>query len=93
MRLPEFTGPTPRTLPPFLSGAIFAHPQGQIWVQRTGPTMTAPLFDVFGEDANRAYQVSLSTPGHRLVGLGKACAYVVAQSPEGGERLSCFAYP
>lgn len=85
-------GAWPEVLPPFLSDALHAVPDGTFWVQRTTAAGAQPTFDVIGRDARVSHQVVLPR-GTRLAGFGARSVYVVRVDEDGLETLQRHPMP
>jgi len=90
--LPPEPDAWPRVLPPFLAGALAAHADGTLWIQRTTPADAAPTFDVVDRNGTLVRRVILR-PRSRIVGLGQRSVYVVRTDEDEVEHLERFAIP
>ncbi len=71
----------PEFKPAFVSGSARAAPTGELWVQRSQPAGTGPLYDVFDGQGRLTKQVRLQKDT-RLVGFGATTVYVARTDTE-----------
>lgn len=93
--LPEPTAPEvewPETKPPFVSGTAIASPEGEIWVERSGPAGAPQLIDVFGPAGTLVRQVRMP-PQTRLVTVGKRGIYAARTDTDGLWYLQRYSKP
>ena len=90
---PEFEA----TMPPFVGGpggtAVFATPDGEVWVARTRPASDKiPTYDVFDRTGALVKKVTLN-PNSRLAGFGKGTVYVVRTDDDDLQYLQRYKKP
>jgi hypothetical protein len=82
----------PAVMPPFVYWQTFSRPNGEIWVLRSHKSSENPVYDVFGAPGTLTGRVSLPA-GTRLVGFGKAAAYLVRRDDDDLEHLQRYKVP
>lgn len=88
---PDMTWPDWK--PPFLSGALFAAPEGRMWVLRTrAHDDRVPVFDVFDASGRVVERVALPA-GTRIAGFGRHAVYVVRTDEDDLQYLERYALP
>ena len=90
---PEFEA----TMPPFVGGpggaAVFATPDGEVWVARTrSASDKIPTYDVFDKTGALVKKVSLN-PSSRVVGFGKGTVYVARSDEDDLQYLQRYKKP
>lgn len=80
----------PAVMPPFVSAATMARPNGEIWVQRSHKWTEAPIYDVFGSSGSIIRRVAMPSPSARLVGFGSNTVYVVRRDADDLEYLQRY---
>ena len=80
----------PPVLPPFVSSATVARPNGEIWVLRSHKATDAPIYDVFGPTGSMIRRVALPGPKARLAGFGSNTVYIVRRDADDLEYLQRF---
>jgi len=76
----------PDVMPPFQPRRSIVSPEGELWVQRYVAVGSPQTIDVFGPDARKLREVTVS-PGARVVAFGIASVYVVRTDEVGLEWL------
>lgn len=80
----------PKEMPPFLSGASRATPEGELWVERAQPARQARrTYDVFDASGRLARQVILPE-NRRLIGFGTGVLYAVRVDQDDLEWLERY---
>ena len=80
------------TRPPFTDFTPRIDPDGTLWVERSVPTGTPGLFDLFDRQGIRRRVVALPS-GRRLVAVGAGVVYLAAVDRDGVERLERYRLP
>ena len=76
-----------------MAGGARVAPTGELWVQRSQPAGTGPLYDVFDAQGRLTRQVRLQKDT-RLVGFGATTVYVARTDTEDElQYLQRFARP
>ena len=83
----------PAVMPPFVSGATMARPNGEIWVLRSHRSTDAPIYDVFGPTGSMVRRVAMPGPTSRLVGFGSTTVYVARRDADELEYLQRYRLP
>lgn len=78
--------------PMFRPGAVIAAPGGRLWVGRPPEASRPVLYDVFDAAGRRLQQVEIGA-GRRVLSVGRAGVYVVAEDADGVQRLERYAVP
>jgi hypothetical protein len=81
----------PEFLPPFLDGALFFAPDGQLWVQRAVTAGKPPTFDVINREGKVGSRV-VFRPNVRLAGFGKRWLFAVRTDSDGLQYLQRYRY-
>jgi hypothetical protein len=76
----------------FTDAAPIMAADGTVWVERSGPVGSAPLFDVFNRKGERTRSVQLAK-GRRLAAVGKATVYAISVDSDGLEHLELYGLP
>lgn len=86
-RQPEDVTDWPETMPPFLSGASLAAPDGSVWIRRA-PTLRDPgtEYDVVDRTGRLSGRVQLAR-NEVIAGFGKSSVYVLVTDDDGLQRL------
>jgi hypothetical protein len=79
----------PDDKPPFVANGVWVTPEGDAWVERSGPAGEPVQFDVFGADAQLKGSVILPA-GCDLVGFGDGSVYVVRTDDLGLQWLERY---
>jgi hypothetical protein len=80
----------PEVMPPFPAGAVYASPDGELWVERSRPADQARrTYDVFDASGNRSRQVVLPE-SRRLLGFGDGVLYVIRTDDDGLEWIERY---
>jgi hypothetical protein len=84
---PESVPDWPEVIPPFVTGAVLAAPDGRLWIRRT-PTAAAPetVYDVIDRNGTLVTRVRLS-PNEHIAGIGRRGVYSVYTDDDGVQRL------
>ena len=77
-------------MPPFVSSATVARPDGEIWVLRSHKSTDAPIYDVFGPTGSMIRRVALPGAKARLLGFGSNTVYVVRRDADDLEYLQRY---
>jgi hypothetical protein len=83
----------PAVMPPFVSPATIARPNGDIWVLRSHRSTDAPIYDVFGPTGSMVRRVAMPGPKSHLVGFGGNTIYVVRRDADDLEYLQRYRLP
>ena len=77
----------PDVIPPFLTGALLAAPDGRLWIRRT-PAAQAPetVYDVVDRNGKLAARLTLS-PNENIAGIGRSMLYSLLTDDDGVQRL------
>jgi hypothetical protein len=65
----------PNALPAFRAGGVFVATNGDLWVERYASAGTAPVYDVFDENAVLVRRLTLPE-GRTVVGFGNGSVYL-----------------
>ena len=83
----------PAVMPPFVSSATIARPNGEIWVLRSHKSTDAPVYDVFGAANSLIRRVALPAANIRIVGFGNNVVFVVRRDADDLEYLQRYKLP
>jgi hypothetical protein len=77
----------PEVIPPFLTGALLAAPDGRLWIRRT-PSAQAPetVYDVVDRNGTIAARLTMP-PNESLAGIGRTMLYSILTDDDGVQRL------
>jgi hypothetical protein len=77
----------PAIIPPFLTGALLAAPDGRLWIRRT-PTAQAPetMYDVVDRTGKIAGRLTMP-PNETIAGIGRSMLYSVLTDDDGVQHL------
>ncbi len=93
VRSPIDEPPTwPEFLPPFLGRPALFAPDGKLWIRRTVPADSPPLYDVVDQNATLAARVELP-PRSCVMGFGEKSVYVVTNVAIGSQQLARHQLP
>jgi hypothetical protein len=76
----------------FTDAAPIMAADGSVWVERSGPMGSAPVYDVFNRKGERVRSVQLAK-GRRLAAVGKATVYAISVDGDGLEHLELYQLP
>jgi hypothetical protein len=83
----------PSVMPPFVSSAMMARTNGEVWVLRSHAASDAPAYDIFGPTGAMLRRISLPSATSRLVGFGRNTVYVVRRDADDLEYLQRYRLP
>ena len=77
----------PEVIPPFLTGALLAAPDGRLWIRRT-PTAQVPetIYDVVDRNGKVAARLTMS-PNEAIAGIGRTMLYSLVTDDDGVQHL------